>query len=143
MQLAGLLDLLRGSGAYADLLRRRIAEKWRTNDVDAGVRTARPAVVSFDILRNGNVRNVKIVQSSGIPTLDMSARRAVMDASPLPELPREFEFFLNHRGFRSHFVLQLALIAQDAATHRAEVRGQGFDFIAGADTADVFEMLGG
>lgn len=78
-------------GAYADLLRRRIAEKWKTNDVDAGVRTARPAVVSFDILRNGNVRNVKIVQSSGIPTLDMSARRAVMDASPLPELPREFD----------------------------------------------------
>lgn len=78
-------------GAYADLLRRRISEKWRTNDVDPMVRNAKPATVSFDILRNGQVQNVKIVQSSGIPTLDFSARRAVLEAAPLPELPREFE----------------------------------------------------
>lgn len=78
-------------GAYADILRRRISEKWRTNDVDPLVRNAKIATVSFDILRNGQVQNVKIVQSSGIPTLDYSARRAVLEASPLPELPREFE----------------------------------------------------
>jgi len=78
-------------GAYADLLRRRISEKWRTSDVDAVVRNARPATVNFDILRNGTVRNVRIVESSGVPSLDFSARRAVLEASPLPELPREFE----------------------------------------------------
>ncbi|MBM3783278.1 MAG: TonB C-terminal domain-containing protein [Acidobacteria bacterium] len=78
-------------GAYADLVRRRIAEKWRTNDVDAGARSAKPAIVSFDILRNGTVRNIKIVESSGLASLDFSARRAVTEASPLPELPREFE----------------------------------------------------
>jgi protein TonB len=78
-------------GAYADLLRRRISEKWRTTDVDPMVRNARPATVSFDILRNGQVRNVKIVQSSGVPTLDFSARRAILEAAPLPELPREFD----------------------------------------------------
>jgi periplasmic protein TonB len=78
-------------GAYADLLRRRISEKWRTNDVDPLVRNALPATVSFDILRNGQVQNIKVVQSSGIPTLDFSARRAILEASPLPELPREFE----------------------------------------------------
>lgn len=78
-------------GAYADILRRRISEKWRTNDVDPLVRNAKIAVVNFDILRNGTVQNVKIVQSSGISTLDFSARRAVLEASPLPELPREFD----------------------------------------------------
>ncbi|MSV31966.1 MAG: TonB family protein [Bryobacterales bacterium] len=78
-------------GAYADLLRRRISEKWRTNDVDPMARNAKPAIVSFDILRNGEVRYVKIVQSSGIATLDYSARRAVIEAAPLPELPREFD----------------------------------------------------
>ena len=78
-------------GAYADLLRRRISEKWRTTDVDAVARNARPATVNFDIMRNGQVRNVKIVESSGVPSLDFSARRAVLEASPLPELPREFE----------------------------------------------------
>ena len=79
------------AAADADILRRRISEKWRTNDVDPLVRNAKVATVSFDILRNGQVQNVKIVQSSGIPTLDYSARRAVLEASPLPELPREFE----------------------------------------------------
>jgi TonB family protein len=78
-------------GAYTDLLRRAISEKWRTGDVDPMARNAKPATVSFDILRSGEVRNVKIVQSSGIATLDFSARRAVLEASPLPELPREFE----------------------------------------------------
>ncbi|MBI2689745.1 MAG: TonB family protein [Acidobacteria bacterium] len=78
-------------GWYADLLRRRISEKWRTTDVDAYVRSAKPAIVSFDILRNGTVRNVKIVESSGVATLDFSARRAILEAAPLPELPREFE----------------------------------------------------
>ena len=78
-------------GAYADLLRRRISEKWRTNDVDPMVRNAKAATVNFDILRNGQVQNVRIVQSSGVSTLDFSARRAILDASPLPELPREFE----------------------------------------------------
>ncbi|MFN0103794.1 MAG: TonB family protein [Bryobacteraceae bacterium] len=78
-------------GAYTDLLRRAISEKWRTNDVDPMVRNATPATVSFDIIRNGTVRNVKLVQSSGIPTLDFSARRAILEASPLPALPREFE----------------------------------------------------
>jgi TonB family protein len=78
-------------GGYTDLLRRAISEKWRTNDVDPMVRNAKPAIVSFDILRNGQVRNVKIVQSSGLATLDFSARRAILEAAPLPELPREFE----------------------------------------------------
>lgn len=78
-------------GAYADLLRRRISEKWQTHDVDAVARNAKVAIVNFDILRNGTVQNVRIVQSSGVPTLDFSARRAVLEASPLPELPREFE----------------------------------------------------
>ncbi len=78
-------------GAYAELLRRRISEKWRTGDVDAVVKNARPTVVSFDILRDGSVKNLQIVQSSGIPTLDYSAKRAILEAAPLPELPREFD----------------------------------------------------
>lgn len=78
-------------GYYTDLLRRRISESWRTGDVDPIVRTAKPVIVSFDILRNGSVQNVRVVLSSGIPSLDLSARRAILEAAPLPELPREFE----------------------------------------------------
>jgi periplasmic protein TonB len=77
-------------GAYAELLRRRIAEKWRTNDVDPYIREARPVTVSFEILRNGTVRDIQIVQRSGVLSLDYSAQRAVMEAAPFEPLPREF-----------------------------------------------------
>jgi len=44
-------------------------------------------VVSFDIARDGATRNIRIVQPSGIPSLDRSAQRAVIEASPLPAVP--------------------------------------------------------
>jgi protein TonB len=45
------------------------------------------ATVSFVILRDGTTRDVKIVSSSGAPSLDRSAMRAVIEASPLPPIP--------------------------------------------------------
>ncbi|MCA2971061.1 MAG: TonB family protein [Acidobacteriaceae bacterium] len=78
-------------GAYADLIKRRIAEKWRTNDIDPNIRTANLVAVTFDILRDGSVRNIRVSQRSGIMPLDYSAQRAVQEASPFPPLPREFE----------------------------------------------------
>ena len=47
-------------------------------------------VVGFDIARDGTTRNFRIIQSSGIPTLDRSAERAVLEASPLPAIPPTF-----------------------------------------------------
>jgi len=44
-------------------------------------------VIAFDIARDGTTRNLRIVQSSGIPSLDRSAQRAVIEASPLPAVP--------------------------------------------------------
>ena len=43
--------------------------------------------IAFEILRDGDVGNVRIASSSGVPSLDRSALRAVVDASPLPPLP--------------------------------------------------------
>jgi len=43
--------------------------------------------VAFEIQRDGSVRGIFIEQSSGVPSLDRSAQRAVADASPLPPLP--------------------------------------------------------
>lgn len=45
------------------------------------------ATVTFVISRDGTVRDVKISSSSGVPSLDRSAVRAVMEASPLPPIP--------------------------------------------------------
>jgi TonB family protein len=78
-------------GYYVNILQQRIAEKWHTGDVDPRIHTLPPAIVTFDLMRDGSVRNVRVVQGSGNQTLDYSAQRAVYDASPFPPLPAGFE----------------------------------------------------
>jgi protein TonB len=78
-------------GAYSELIQERVTQHWRTGDVDASIRTAPQVVVNFEIQRNGNIGAVKIVQQSGIASLDFSVRRAILEASPFPPLPSGFE----------------------------------------------------
>jgi len=49
------------------------------------------ATVSFVIARDGTARDVKIVTSSGVPSLDRSAMRAVIEASPFPPIPTSWQ----------------------------------------------------
>jgi len=46
--------------------------------------------MTFTILRDGNVTDVEITQSSGMPEVDRSALRAVLASSPLPPLPPDY-----------------------------------------------------
>jgi protein TonB len=78
-------------GNYVTILRQRVAEKWHTEDVDARIHTLPTAIVIFDLMRDGSVRNVHIAQSSGNTALDYSAQRAIYDASPFPRLPDGYE----------------------------------------------------
>jgi len=78
-------------GAYSALIQERVTQHWRTGDVDASIRTAPQVVVRFEIRRDGTVSAPSIVQGSGITTLDFSVRRAILEASPFPPLPNEFE----------------------------------------------------
>ena len=48
------------------------------------------AVITFDIQRDGSVRNPQIAQRSGNSELDYSALRAVTDAAPFPPLPPQY-----------------------------------------------------
>ena len=75
-------------GAYADLVVRRVTDKWQTSGL-AGMHLPM-AVVTFDIQRDGSVKNPQISQRSGNSTLDYSALRAVMDAGPFPPLPPNY-----------------------------------------------------
>lgn len=75
-------------GAYANLIRDRIAQHWNTASVHST--PSQKCAVSFTIARNGMVTNVQISQPSGDYLLDTSAKRAVLDANPLPSLPPEF-----------------------------------------------------
>lgn len=78
-------------GNYVTILRQKVAEKWHTEDVDARIHTLPAAILTFDLQRDGSVRNVHVAQSSGNTALDYSAQRAIYDASPFPRLPDSYE----------------------------------------------------
>ena len=75
-------------GAYADLVVQRVTDKWQTNGL-AGLNLP-IVVITFDIQRNGSVKNAQIAQRSGNATLDYSALSAVTDAAPFPPLPPNY-----------------------------------------------------
>jgi outer membrane biosynthesis protein TonB len=77
--------------AYAAQIQQIIAQKWRTGDVDATVRTAPPVVATFEIMRDGSVRGLALLDKSGISTLDFSVQRAILEANPFPPLPQGFD----------------------------------------------------
>ena len=89
-------------GAYADLVAQRVTEKWQTSNLIG--QSAPMVIVTFDILRDGTVRNAKVAQRSGNSTLDYSALRAVMDAAPFPPLPSGYD--RNEAGVELQFQLQ-------------------------------------
>jgi len=78
-------------GNYAEILRQRVGEKWQTNDVDPRIHTLPVAIVTFTLMRDGSVRDVRVAQSSGNKALDFSAQRAIGDAAPFPPLPAAYE----------------------------------------------------
>jgi protein TonB len=67
-----------------------LSSQWRKPLLD-GVPEDREVSVSFEIMRDGTVRGARIERSSGVPSLDRSALRAVADASPLPPLPAAYK----------------------------------------------------
>ena len=77
-------------GAYADLLRDRVAQAWKSGDVDPRIRTAPKVTVTFTLHRDGSATGVQVTQRSGVPALDFSAQRAILEAAPFPPLPQGF-----------------------------------------------------
>jgi protein TonB len=77
--------------AYAAQIQQIIAQKWRTGDVDGSVRTAPTVLATFEIMRNGSVRGLALLEKSGISTLDFSVQRAILEANPFPPLPPGFD----------------------------------------------------
>jgi protein TonB len=77
-------------GWYVDGITRRISQNWLKSLVDNRVQTAPRVYLSFEIARDGSISNPEVKQSSGIPSLDRSALRAILASNPLQELPRDF-----------------------------------------------------
>jgi TonB family protein len=83
-------------GWYEQLLRERVARAWQNNPQ---WQTPQPAIIIFELMRDGSVRNIRFLQRSGNYEFDTSAQRAIMQASPFPQLPQGFERSSAHIEF--------------------------------------------
>lgn len=85
--------------SYISRMRQKIATTW---EVPAGTEgLERSAVVYFRVHRNGSVSDVNVEKSSGLQLFDRSCQRGVIEAAPMPPLPREYdeEFVAVHFTF--------------------------------------------
>lgn len=78
-------------GWYEQLLRERVSRNWRADELDSRLRTLPAAVITFELMRDGSIRNVRVAQTSGNFALDQSAQRAIIQSAPFPPLPPQFE----------------------------------------------------
>ncbi|HEX6790079.1 MAG TPA: energy transducer TonB [Candidatus Krumholzibacteria bacterium] len=74
--------------SYIARMRQKIATTWEVPPGTEGFE--RSALVYFRIHRNGSVSDVSVEKSSTLPIFDRSCQRAVMEAAPMPPLPREY-----------------------------------------------------
>ncbi len=75
---------------YIDTLKSRISASWYKSLVSPGLRGKFVTTVYFKIYKNGRISDLRVEESSGIKSLDLSALRAVENASPFPPLPLDF-----------------------------------------------------
>jgi TonB family protein len=73
-------------------VKRRVQQNWLQNTIDPNVRAARMArtTMEFTILRDGTIKDIKLVQTSGNLSMDNSGMRALLASSPLPTLPPDY-----------------------------------------------------
>ena len=75
---------------YVDAVRRKIAENWLKYEVDPSIGSAKRVYLTFEIGRNGQPANVQVSQSSGVPSLDQSATRALQRIDTFGPLPNDY-----------------------------------------------------
>ncbi|MGE5109452.1 MAG: energy transducer TonB [Acidobacteriaceae bacterium] len=77
-------------GWYVDAVRRKVSENWLKYEIDPNIAGARRVYITFDISRGGAPGNIQIEQSSGVPSLDLSAVRALQRIDTFGPLPGDY-----------------------------------------------------
>jgi protein TonB len=75
---------------YVRVVQQKVSENWLKYEVDPRISDARRVYVTFDIKRDGHPTNVQIEQSSGVPSLDQSAVRALERIDTFGPLPPDY-----------------------------------------------------
>ncbi len=75
---------------YVRVVQQKVSENWMKYEVDPRITDARRVYLTFDINRDGRPSNVQIEQSSGVPSLDQSAVRALQRIDTFGPLPPDY-----------------------------------------------------
>jgi periplasmic protein TonB len=90
-------------GWYADVVARKVHDAWQS-EVNPNVASANRVYLTFNIARDGKPSDIKLEHSSGVPSLDVSAQRAVERIDTFGPLPAGYrgsyvsvEFWFDYR----------------------------------------------
>lgn len=75
---------------YVRVVQQKVSENWLKYEVDPRISDARRVYLQFDITRSGQPTNVQVEQSSGVPSLDQSAVRALQRIDTFGPLPSDY-----------------------------------------------------
>jgi protein TonB len=75
---------------YVQGVQRVVSQNWLKYEIDPRISSANRVYITFDIARDGHPGNVRVEQSSGVPSLDISAVRAIQRIDTFGALPSEY-----------------------------------------------------
>ena len=75
---------------YVRVVQQKVSENWLKYEVDPRISEAQRVYVSFDVQKDGHPSNVQVEQSSGVPSLDQSAIRAIQRIDTFGPLPPDY-----------------------------------------------------
>jgi periplasmic protein TonB len=75
---------------YVQVVQRKVSENWLKYEVDPRITEAQRVYITFDVQRDGRPANVQVEQSSGVPSLDQSAIRAIQRIDTFGPLPSDY-----------------------------------------------------
>jgi protein TonB len=75
---------------YVHVIQQKVSENWQKYEVDPKITSAQRVYITFDVARDGHPANVQVEQSSGVPSLDVSAVRALQRIDTFGNLPPDY-----------------------------------------------------
>jgi TonB family protein len=77
---------------YVAAMIRKISQNWNQSTIDPSARGSRSirATATFTIMRDGSMKDIRIVESSRNASFDNSGLRALYDCDPMPRLPSDY-----------------------------------------------------
>ncbi len=75
---------------YVRVIQQKVSENWMKYEVDPRITSAQRVYITFDVARDGHPMNVQVEQSSGVPSLDISAVRALQRIDTFGRLPADY-----------------------------------------------------